>query len=97
MIPSVRAAFGSAIDQVKNALVGLSRSGYLHSPWLGDETSVEAAEHYKQRAMDAPDSSYNALVAYRNELTRVYETLQRMEDEYRRSDHGIATDPRLRS
>jgi hypothetical protein len=36
--------------------------------------------------MDEPTSSYQSLVAYRNELTRVHETLQQMEDHYRRTE-----------
>jgi hypothetical protein len=36
--------------------------------------------------MDASGSSYQALVAYRDELTRVHDTLQQMEDHYRRTE-----------
>ena len=86
MIPALRASFGAAADQIKEALVGLSRSGYLPSPWLGDEISNEVAVHYKERAMDGPASSYESLIAYRNELTRIHQTLQQMEDHYRRTE-----------
>ena len=86
MIPALRAAFSTAMDQVKEALVGLSRGGYLPAPWLGDEVSNDVAVHYKECAMDGPGSAYEALVAYRNELTRVHQTLQQMEDDYRRTE-----------
>jgi hypothetical protein len=46
--------------------------------------------HYTHRAFDEPDSSYAALVGYLAELTRIRDTLQRMEDQYRRADHGAA-------
>lgn len=86
MIPELRASFATAIDQVKGALLELSRNGYISAPWMGDETSSEVAAHYTAKAMDGPESSFHALVAYRNELTHVHETLQQMEDEYRRRE-----------
>jgi hypothetical protein len=42
--------------------------------------------------MEEPKSSYKALVAYRDELNRTNDTLQRMEDEYRRRDDDASTD-----
>ncbi len=43
--------------------------------------------------MEEPDSSYQALIAYRDELiARIHDTLQRMEDEYRRRDDDASTD-----
>jgi len=97
MVPELRAAFASAIDQLNDALVNLGRQGFLTTPWLGDEISSDVVAHYTQRAMTGPQSSYQRLVAYQNELNRVHDTLQRMEDEYRRADHNAAMDPRLRS
>ena len=92
MIPALRAAFQSAIVQVNEALVGLSRRGFLPMPWLGDEESREVAAHYTQQAMDGPASSFQALVAYHRELNSAHDTLQRMEDEYHRRDHDASTD-----
>jgi hypothetical protein len=92
MVPALRAAFQSAIAQVNEALVGLSRRGFLPMPWLGDEESREVAAHYTQQAMEGPASSYQALVAYHRELNTVHDTLQRMEDEYRRRDDDASTD-----
>jgi hypothetical protein len=48
------------------------------------------AAHYTGRAMEQPDSSYRALLEYEAELTRVRDTLQRMEDDYRRTDQAVA-------
>lgn len=90
MIPDVRAAFATALDQLEVALVGLGRAGYLPQPWLGDEISSEVAAHYTRRAMEAPDSSYRALQEYRAELARVHDTLQRMEERYLRTDETTA-------
>lgn len=86
MIPAVRASFASAIDQLDETLVHVRQMAHLPAPWLGDEVSGEVAAHYTARALDAPDSSYAALVAYRDELTRVHDTLARMEDDYRRRE-----------
>ena len=86
MIPAVRSAFSTAVDQVEAALLKLSREGYLPSPWLGDEVSSEVAAHYTNRALRDEDSSYHALQRYRAELARVHDTLQRMEDDYRRTE-----------
>ena len=36
--------------------------------------------------MDAPDPPTRSLAAYRDELTRVHDTLQQMEDDYRRTE-----------
>ena len=52
------------------------------------------AAHYTARAMEQPDSSYRALVEYEAELTRIRDTLQRMEDQY--LNHERTTDARFR-
>jgi len=90
MVPSLRATFSAALDQLDDALGHLRRSGVLVQPWLGDETSREVAAHYTRRAMEAPDSSYQALQQYRAELACVHDTLQRMEDHYRRNEQAAA-------
>jgi hypothetical protein len=92
MIPALRSEFEAAVKQLNHSLSNLRRSGYLSAPWLGDETSQQVAAHYTGRAMDEPQSSYQALIAYRDELARIHDTLQRMEDEYRRRDHDASTD-----
>ena len=82
MIPALRAEFRSAVDQLTAALAVVNRQGYLPAPWLGDETSADTAAHYTRRALDGPNSSYQALVAYRDELSRALQTLQQMEENY---------------
>jgi hypothetical protein len=96
MIPALRAEFDSALDQLGQALVDLRSRGYLPAAWLGDEVSAAVAAHYTRRAMEQPDSSYRALIAYEAELTRVRDTLQRMEDHYRHADQ-TAADPYRRA
>jgi hypothetical protein len=95
MVPSLRATFSAALDQLDDALGHLGNRGYLPTAWLGDETSAAVAAHYTSRAMEQPDSSYRALLEYEAELTRVRDTLQRMEDQYLHTDQ--ATADRLRS
>jgi hypothetical protein len=86
MIPALRHAFGTALDQLDSAIGQLRRSGNLSEPWLGDEASSETAAHYARRAMGATDSSFASLQLYRSELNRVHDTLQQMEDHYRRTE-----------
>ena len=97
MIPELRVQFREAVDLVSTALTELKRNGYLASPWLGDEVSSAVASHYMRRALDESDSSYQALLAYRDELTRVHDTLQRMEAEYLRADGRAAANLQRRS
>jgi len=86
MIPELRVAFDAALSQLGQALVDLGNRGYLPAAWLGDEISAEVADHYTRMAMEQPDSSYRALLEYEAELTRVRDTLQRMEDHYLRTE-----------
>ena len=85
-IPALRAEFRSAVDQLTAALAVLNRQGYLPAPWLGDETSADTAAHYTRRALDGPNSSYQQLIAYRDELSRAMQTLEQIEDHYRRTE-----------
>jgi hypothetical protein len=97
MAPLLRDHFRDAIDQVSTALTTLKRNGYLSAPWLGDEVSSTVAAHYARRAMEEPDSSYQSLLAYRDELTRIHDSLERMEDEYLSTDHDLSADLRRRT
>ncbi len=85
-IPALRDAFSTALDQIDAALGELRRAGNISAPWLGDETSHTVAAHYNRRAMTDPDSSYRSLEQYRNELLRIHDTLQQMEEAYRRGE-----------
>jgi len=97
MIPALRAAIGTAVDQVNKSIVKLNRLGYIPEPWLGDEASGEVAAHYTLRAMDGPDSSHNALVAYHAELRRIHDTLHQMEADYLRTEGRTADTFRLQT
>jgi hypothetical protein len=97
MIPALRNTFGTAADHVKNAIVELTRGGYLSAAWLGDETSSAVANHYKLQAMDGPDSSHNALVSYHAELRRIHDTLHQMEVDYLRKENQTADTFRLQA
>ena len=85
-IPALRAAFDEAAAVVGQQVVRLQREGYLGEPWLGDEISLEVRDFYNRHVMDSTDGPYAALVAYEAELLRVRDTLQQMEDEYRRTE-----------
>jgi hypothetical protein len=85
-IPALRMAFEEAAAVVGQQVVRLQREGYLGEPWLGDEISLEVRNFYNRHVMDSTDGPYAALVAYEAELLRVRDTLQHMEDEYRRTE-----------
>jgi alkylhydroperoxidase family enzyme len=85
-IPAVRAAFDASLAELKSQLVRLRQEGYISQPWLGDPVSAEAVTAYNGRVMDAPNGSYAAMVAYEAELLRIRDSLQAMEDHYRRTE-----------
>jgi hypothetical protein len=85
-IPVLCAEFANALSTLGQAMFELGNRGYMPEAWLGDEVSTEVAEHYTRRAMDQTDSSYAALRQYEAELVRIHDTLQQMEDSYRRTE-----------
>jgi hypothetical protein len=85
-IPAVRAAFDESLAELRSQLVRLGQEGYISEPWLGDPVSAEAVAAYNGRVMDAPNGPYAAMVAYEAELLRIRDSLQAMEDHYRRTE-----------
>jgi hypothetical protein len=85
-IPAIRLAFDNALADLSEQLRRVRNEGYLGEPWLGDEISLEVRNFYNRHVMDSTDGPYAALVAYEAELLRVRDTLQQMEDEYRRTE-----------
>ena len=85
-IPRLRVAFEDALAHLGEQLRRLQNEGYLGAPWLGDEISLEVRDFYNRHVMSATDGPYAALVAYEAELLRVRDSLQLMEDEYRRTE-----------
>jgi hypothetical protein len=85
-IPAIRLAFDDALADLSEQLRRVRNEGYLVEPWLGDEISLEVRDFYNRHVMDSTDGPYAALVAYEAELLRVRDTLQQMEDEYRRTE-----------
>lgn len=85
-IPALRTAFSDAISQLNDVLTQLRREGNIPVPWLGDEISTTTAAFYTSQAMDGPRSSYQSLVSYRDELSKIFHALQQMEEAYRRGE-----------
>jgi hypothetical protein len=85
-IPDMQAAFDEALISIRAQLNRLRNEGYLREPWLGDEISFEVYDFYNRHVMNPTDGPYAALVAYEAELLNVRDTLQRMEDDYRRTE-----------
>jgi hypothetical protein len=85
-IPAIRAAFDDALAELKPHLVRLRQEAYIPEPWLGDPVSAEVAQTYNRTVMEAADGPYAAMVALEAELLRIRDTLQAMEDDYRRTE-----------
>ncbi|GAA5134007.1 hypothetical protein [Pseudonocardia adelaidensis] len=85
-IPVVRLAFDDSLAELRSHLVRLRQEGYIAEPWLGDPVSADTAREYNSRVMDAADGSYAAMVALEAELLRIRDSLQVMEDHYRRTE-----------
>lgn len=85
-IPAVRAAFDDSLAELRPNLVRLRQEAYISEPWLGDPVSAEAASAYNVSVMDAADGPYSAMVALEAELLRIRDSLQLMEDHYRRTE-----------
>jgi hypothetical protein len=85
-IPAVRAALDDSLVELSLHLRRLGQEAYIPEPWLGDSVSAEVADSYNLRVMDAADGPYAAMVAFEAELVRIRDSLQLMEDHYRRTE-----------
>jgi hypothetical protein len=85
-IPAMLAAFDENLAELRPHLRRLRQQGYIPEPWLGDSTSAAVASHYNSRVMDAADGPYAAMVALEAELLRIRDSLQLLEDHYRRTE-----------
>lgn len=85
-LPNLRAAYDSALDELRVELGRLGDVGHLAGPWLGDPVSQKTFEFYNRRVMQAPDGPYQALLAYEAELMRVRDQLAAIEADYRRTE-----------
>lgn len=85
-IPRLFEAYDRAVLVMNNHLARLEQEGYLHEAWLGDEVSEDVRKFYNKHIMDPVHGPLGALYAYRDELTRIRETLRNLEDQYRRSE-----------
>ncbi|MHA6627856.1 hypothetical protein ACU61A_20660 [Pseudonocardia sichuanensis] len=85
-IPALRVACDDSLNELSSHLVRLAQEGYIREPWLGDPVSAEVANSYNLRVMDAADGPYAAMVAFEAELVKIRDSLQLMEDHYRRTE-----------
>jgi hypothetical protein len=91
-LPAVKAAFEEAIVEVQLQVQRLGGAAFLPEPWLGDPISSSTQTHYNSVVMESSDGAYSAMVAYADELIRIRDSLQAMEDSYLRADDDIAGD-----
>jgi hypothetical protein len=85
-IPAIRAAVEESLIELAPHLRRLGQDAYIPEPWLGDPVSAEVASSYNARVMDAGDGPYAAMVALEAELLRIRDSLQLLEDHYRRTE-----------
>jgi hypothetical protein len=85
-LPSVRTAFEEALDDLGIQLAKLTRAGFIPEPWMGDRVSEDVRAFYNTTVMESQDGQLAALLAYQSELTRIRDSLQAMEDNYRRTE-----------
>jgi hypothetical protein len=89
-LPAVKDAFDEAIAEVRSHTRRLGRAALIPEPWLGDPISSSTQMHYNAVVMESADGSYAAMTAYVNELIRVRESLQAMEEQYVGGEGTIA-------
>src|SRR5690348_3844418 len=81
-LSAVKAAFDEAIVEVRMQVQRLSGAAFIPEPWLGDPISSSVQTHYNGVVMESTDGAYSAMVAYRDELIRIRDSIQAMEDYY---------------
>jgi len=85
-IPALKIAFENALDTLRKHIARLEFEGYIKEPWLGDEVSREVCDFYNKYVMDAAEGPLGALRTYQTELLNIRNTLDAMEQEYRRTE-----------
>jgi hypothetical protein len=82
MIPMLRELFDDCVRLLDEQLYNLQRGGRMVEAWMNDPVSLRVRDLYNERVMDAPDGGYHALVAYRDELRKVYLALDAAQARY---------------
>ncbi len=85
-IPAVRAAIDEGLAELRPFLTGMRTEGCVHEPWLGDSENGMSRLRYNAQVMALPEGPPAALRAYEVELTRIRDTLEQMEEAYRRTE-----------
>lgn len=89
-IPALRAAFAEAAQTMTDELAQLGRDGDFPEPWFRDPVSVNIKAVYDAMVMHGPNSAYQHLTAYRDELVRIVDNLTLMQARYDRTESDIA-------
>jgi hypothetical protein len=85
-IPAVRVAFEESLLELRSLLIRFANGGFIDVPWMGDPVSESVRVDYNSVVMGPKDSLYAAMVGYEAELTRIHQSLQLMEEHYRRTE-----------
>jgi hypothetical protein len=90
-MPRLRSAVDAALERVDASLRTLEADARLPRPWLGDPVSARAAADYARGSTDGPSASVTALRAYRDELVRVRDGMDRTGRAYAGTDDAVAS------
>ena len=88
-LPDLITAYTNASTKMTPLLNNLLRRGRVPEPWTHDPHSENLQWTFNQWAVDAPDSVYNSLVLYQQELDNVVVNLRAMHAEYERTENGV--------
>ena len=88
-LPDLITAYDTASDKMRSVLQNVLRRGRVPEPWTHDPHSENLQWTFNQWAVDAPDSVYNSLVLYQQELVKVAANLRAMHAEYERTENGV--------
>ena len=92
MLPGLIAAYEEAVEGTTDVVLTIARRGRVPEPWTHDPHTENLTWTFNQWAVDAPDSAYQMLVKYQQELMNVLDSLKQIQAEYERTETGVADD-----
>jgi hypothetical protein len=84
-VPALRDAFADALAKVDRE-IELAGGSLRLQAWANDPVSTKATAAFNSRAVDDAASALDTLRAYRGQLSKAVETLDKTDVQYRASD-----------
>lgn len=92
MIPKLRQAFQSALDQLEPLTRGGADQFRMTRPAMADGASTEFQAAFNKIAADGPDSAAQSLKEYQQRLTGVLKQLGDIQRAYDNNERGTAAE-----